>query len=190
MKSTRMFKLSNYIGHAASVVLILCFFASLIFTVLPKFPEYPSGSEVWAWFIAAWNLPGPLMFVMVFRIHALRVVKGSILRKKDVLGITLWVKFWFVIAVAFGLITMPFLFRACAESGAVMPWYLSTGTAAIIIAWFALLFSTAYLIRLRCSKDMLPEVERAGRMEHLLLAPSSIVFLFFTGLSSIGILLM
>lgn len=181
-----MLRAVNQVGHVASIVLILGFFVSLVFTVLPEFPTYPSSAETWGWFITAWNLPGPLMFIMVFRIHALRVVKNRILKEKRALGITLWVKFWFTAAVAFGLLTMPFLVKAYL-SGATIPWYMTAGTAMIIAAWFALLFSTVGLINLRCSKSMLPEIKRARKIERVLLAPSSIVFLVFTGLSSIGI---
>ena len=128
------------------------------------------------------------MFVMVFRIHALRVIRERILGAKKVLGITLWVKFWFVAAMAFGMVTLPFLTNTYLIGGAAMPWHLSLGTAVVVIAWLALLSSTISLLKTRCSKILLPTVERARKIDRILLAPSSIVFLFFTGLSSITVL--
>lgn len=190
MNSVKRFRLANDAGHLASIVLMVCFFISLIFTVLPRFPSYPTGGGNWGWFITAWNLPGPLMFIMVFRIHALRVVKSRIQKQKQILGITLWVKFWFIAAVAFGLLTLPFLANTYLVGGAAMPWHIATGTAAVIIAWFVLLFSTISLVRTEYSKAMLPIMGKARKIELFLLAPSSIVFLFFTGLSSITILLL
>lgn len=187
MDAVQKFRLKNDAAHLASIVLITCFFISLVFTVLPKLP-FPRGPEDWGWAISSWNLAGPLMFIMVFRIHALRVIREQIVKTKQVLGITLWVKFWFAAAVAFGVLTLPFLANAYLIGWAVMPWYLSVGTAVIIVAWLVLLVSTASLLRTRCSKVMLPAAERARKITRVLLAPSSIVFLFFAGLSSITIL--
>jgi len=181
------FKLKNDVAHLASIVLIACFFISLVFTVLPRLP-FPKGSEDWGWAIVSWNLAGPLMFIMVFRIHALRVIKEHVLKAKKVLGITLWVKFWFVAAVTFGMLTLPFLVNTYLIGGAWMPWHLIVGTVVVVIAWFALLFSTISLLRVRCSKNMLPAVEKARKINRILLAFSSIVFLFFTGLSSVTLL--
>lgn len=185
--AVQRFRLKNGVAHLASIVLIACFFISLVFTVLPRLP-FPKGSEDWGWAIVSWNLAGPLMFIMVFRIHALRVIKEHVLKAKKVLGITLWVKFWFTAAVTFGLLTLPFLVNTYFVGGAGMPWYLSVGTATVVIAWFALLFSTISLLRVRCSKAMLPAVGEARKINRILLASSSIVFLFFTGLSSVTIL--
>lgn len=185
--AVQRFRLKNGVAHFASIVLIACFFISLVFTVLPRLP-FPKGSEDWGWAIVSWNLAGPLMFIMVFRIHALRVIKEHVLKAKKVLGITLWVKFWFAAAVIFGLLTLPFLVNTYLIGGAGMPWYLSVSTFVVVIAWFALLFSTISLLRVRCSKAMLPAVEQARKINRILLASSSIVFLFFTGLSSITIL--
>lgn len=187
MNAVQKFRLKNSVAHLASIVLIACFFISLVFTVLPRLP-FPKGSEYWGWAIASWNLAGPLMFIMVFRIHALRVIEEHVLKAKKVLGITLWVKFWFTAAMTFGLLTLPFLANSYLIGGAWMPWYLIVGTIAVIIAWFALLFSTISLLRVRCSKAMLPAVEQARKINRILLALSSIVFLFFTGLSSVTLL--
>lgn len=188
MDLVKRFKLVNNASHLASAVLMVCFFASLVFTLLPVFPRYPTGSEKWGWFITSWNLPGPLMFIIVFRIHALRVMKCRIQKDKNILGITLWVKFWFIAAVAFGLLTLPFLVNTYLIGGAAMPWYMTIGTAAVVLAWLLLLFSSIFLVQTRCSKVMLPAVNQARKFERFMLAPSSIVFLFFSGLSSIAIL--
>lgn len=185
--TVQKFKLKNDVAHLASIVLIACFFISLVFTVLPRLP-FPKESEYWGWAIVSWNLAGPLMFIMVFRIHALRVINEHVLKAKKVLGITLWVKFWFAAAVTFGLLTLPFLANTYLIGSAGMSWYLIVGTVAVIIAWFALLFSTISLLRIRCSKAMLPAVEQARKINRILLALSSIVFLFFTGLSSVTLL--
>jgi len=187
MDAAQRFRLRNDVAHLASIVLIACFFISLVFTILPRLP-FPTDPEGWGWAIASWNLAGPLMFIMVFRIHALRVIRGHVLKVKKVLGITLWVKFWFAAATIFGLLTLPFLVNTYLVGGAWMPWYLVIGTATVVIAWFALLYSTISLLRVRCSKAMLPAVEQARKIDRIILAPSSIVFLFFTGLSSITIL--
>lgn len=187
MDAVQKFKLANDAAHLASIVLIACFFISLIFTVLPKLP-FPRGPEDRGWATAVWNLAGPLMFIVVFRIHALRVIAERIRKAGRVLGITLWVKFWFIAAIAFGLVTLPFLANAYLASGALMPWYVGAGVVCVIIAWFVLFLSTVALLKIKCSKAMLPAVEQARKIDRGLLAPSSLVFLFFTGLSSITLL--
>ena len=187
MNAVQKFKLSNRAAHVASIVLIACFFLALVLTVLPRLP-FPTSLDDWGWAIASWNFAGPLMFIMVFRIHALRVIKERILKTKSVLGITLWVKFWFAAALAFGLLTLPFLADTYLIGGALMPWHTLAGTAVVIAAWFMLLFSTISLLWVKCSKAMLPAVEQSRKINRILLAFSSIVFLVFTGLSSITIL--
>lgn len=188
MNSVQKFRLYTGAAHVTSIALIAFFFISLIFTFLPRLPGYPTNLESWGWFITAWNLPGPLMFIMVFRVHALRVIRERILKAEKVLDITLWVKFWFIAAVAFGLMTLPFLANVYLVGGAGMPLHMSAGIICVIIAWFTLLFSTIALLRIGCSKAMLPAVEQARKINGVLLALSSIVFLVFTGLSSITIL--
>ncbi|MDI6642969.1 MAG: hypothetical protein QMD95_02840 [Candidatus Hodarchaeaceae archaeon] len=183
------FKSLNDAAHVASIILIMFFFVSLIFTVLPNLPRYPTDPESWGWYIITWNLPGPLMFITVFRIHALRVI-GERIQGKKVMGITMWVKFWFIVAISFGLLTLPFLANTYLLGGATMSWYMAVGTIMVVIAWFVLLFSTLSLLWVGCSKTMLAEVERARKINRVLLAPTSIVFLFFTGLSSVTILLL
>lgn len=188
LNSIQKFRLYTGVAHVASIALIIFFFISLIFTFLPGLPRYPTNREDWGWFITAWNLPGPLMFIIVFRVHALRVIRDHILKVEKVLGITFWVKFWFTVAVAFGLVTLPFVANVYLAGSAGMPLHISAGVICVVLAWLTLLFSTMTLLRIRCSKAMLPAVEQARKINRALLAPSSIVFLFFTGLSSITIL--
>lgn len=118
MNSVQKFRLYTGAAHMASIALIAFFFVSLIFTFLPRLPGYPTNLESWGWFITAWNLPGPLMFIIVFRVHVLRVIRERILKVEKVLGITLWVKFWFTAAIAFGLVTLPFLANVYLVGGA------------------------------------------------------------------------
>lgn len=185
--SAQKFKLNNAIGYIAIIVLIICFTLVFTFNVLPNLPGYPAQPDEWRWYVTAWNLGGPLMFILIFRIHMLRVLGDVIRRGRATLGVTLWVKFWFVAALFFGLATLPFVFQNYAVYGA-MSVYANAGIALVIAAWFSLVASSIAFLRIRCSKTMLPSVENARRIHRFLLAPSSIVFFIFTGLSSITIL--
>ncbi len=127
------------------------------------------------------------MFIIIFRIHMLRVLRDVIRKGRVVLGVTLWVKFWFGAALFFGLVTFPFVFQNYVVYG-VMSFYLNAGAVLAIVAWLLLIASSIALLRTRCSKAMLPSIENAREVHRALLVPASIIFFIFTGLSSITIL--
>ncbi|MFB0499989.1 MAG: hypothetical protein ACETWO_01745 [Candidatus Hadarchaeaceae archaeon] len=187
MDSTQQFKLNNTFAYIAAIVLIACFVLVFAFNILPNLPNYPKQPDEWRWYAISWNLGGPLMFIIIFRIHTLRVL-GDIIRKGRVaLGVTLWVKFWFGAALFFGLATLPFVFQNYVVYGATSI-FANAGAALVIFAWLSLIASSIALLRIRCSKAMLLAVENAREVHRVLLAPASIIFFIFTGLSSITIL--
>ncbi len=118
MDPAQKFRLANKLSYFAIGVLILCFLLTLVFALLPELPSYPKQLGQWRWFIASWNLAGPLMFIVVFRIHVLREMENIIKEVRPRVGVTWWVKFWFMAATFFGLITLPFLFRSYVDPGA------------------------------------------------------------------------
>jgi len=187
MDSAQKFRLNNTFAYIAAIVLIISFALVFVFIVLPNLPDYPKQPDEWRWYAISWNLGGPLMFIIIFRIHTLRVLRDIIQKGRAFLGVTLWVKFWFGAAFIFGLVTLPFVIQNYVVHGA-MSIYANVGTALVIVAWLSLVASSIALLRIKCSKVMLPSVENAREMHRVLLAPSSIIFLIFTGLSSITIL--
>jgi hypothetical protein len=188
MDSTQKFRLNNTFAYVAIIALVICFAWVFVFNVLPSLPGYPKQPDEWRWYITSWNLGGPLMFIVIFRIHTLRMLEEVIRKGRTALGVTPWVKFWFGVAMFFGLATLPFVFHNYAVHGA-MSIHASAGTALVIAAWFSLVASSIALLRVRCSKAMLPSLENAKDAHRALLVPSSIIFFVFTGLSSITILL-
>lgn len=187
MDSAQEFRVNNTFAYIAAIVLIICFALVFAFSALPNLPSYPKQPDEWRWHIISWNLGGPLMFIIIFRIHTLRVLEEVIRKGRAALGVTLWVKFWFGAALFFGLVTLPFVFQNYAVYGA-MSIYANAGTALVIFAWLSLIASSIALLRIRCSKAMLPSVENARSVHRVLLASASIIFFIFTGLSSIVIL--
>lgn len=187
MDKVKKFESKNNAALFASMTLIVSFFVSFFLIVLPTFPKNPTNPEYWGYFISSWNLSGPLMFISVFRIHALRVIDGRI-RGKQTIGITLWVKFWFAASMGFGLLTLPFLAKFYLYDGASISSLSRLNIAIVVVAWITLLYSTLSMLQTKCSRGMEQSVKKARKNESIILAISSIVFLIFTGLSSIAIL--
>jgi hypothetical protein len=185
MDQAKKFELNEKISRAAALILICCFAVSFVFTLLPRLPDYPTAPHEWRWFVISWNLGGPLMFIMVFRLHALRVLQDVIKRGRPTLGITLWVKFWLGVAMFFGLATLSSVVHNYSTYGFSPFTYLDTGCAATIAAWLALVMCTLSLTWMKPSKRVLHRVKRAREINRWLLAPSSLIFFVFTGLSSI-----
>jgi hypothetical protein len=68
--------------------------------------------------------------------------------------------------------------------GSALPPHLLLGTGGTVILWTILVSSTIILLKVRCNRKMLNQIERARERERILLALTSIVFLIFTGFSS------
>jgi uncharacterized membrane protein YhdT len=196
MDAARKFKLANKLSYFAIGVLILCFFLTLVFALLPELPNYPKQLGQWRWFVASWNLAGPLMFIVVFRIHVLREMENIIKGVQPRVGVTWWVKFWFMAATFFGLITLPFLLRsyvdpqALVSPGTSAPVYTNVGVVISIVSWITLISSSIFLwcVRTRGSKGMLPYVRHARTTHRWLLVPASAVFFIFTGMFSLMVI--
>jgi hypothetical protein len=193
MNSTEKFNLSNKLGYFALIVLFTCFFLMCFATLLPKFPNYPTQSGEWEWFVSNWNLAGPLLFVMVFRIHAFRAIREKAEGRTALLGITRWVKFWFAAAIVFGIMTLSFVSRSYLINGFQGPMYETLGVGFISISWLVLIFSSLSTSNLstsnvKCERKALPAIKRTQKIHQRLLFPASIIFLIFTGLSSLMIL--
>jgi hypothetical protein len=173
----KKFVLLSAAGQLSIVVLATSFLLSFFFFVLPG-----TGREEQGWFIISWNLPGPLMFISVFRIHSLRIIHEKTLGKKNVLGMTRWVRFWFLVSIMFGLLSVAFLLIS--NLGSILPLHLLLGAAMIVTLWTVLVSSTIVLFKTGGNRRMLNQIERARERERILLALTSIVFLIFTGFSS------
>jgi len=172
------------IGQFAISSLSIIFLVSSIFFVLPDFPNILQNSKGQEWFIVSWNLPGPLMFISVFRVHALRIIQEKLAGRKHVLGITQWVKFWFVVSVAFGILSVTSLLLYMNPTS-LQPIVL-LGVLVIIILWITTVTSSIALLRQNREKN-LESVKTLRKRERLILGLTSIVFLLFTTLSSIAL---
>jgi hypothetical protein len=177
LDETVKFVLLNAAGQISIVILATSFLFSFVFFVLPG-----RDPGVQGWFIIGWNLPGPLMFISVFRIHSLRAIHEKIVGEKNALGITRWVRFWFMVSIMFGLLSVAFLLIS--NLGSTLPLHLLLGTVGTVILWAILVSSTIILVKMKCNRKMLNQIERARERERILLALTSIVFLIFTGFSS------
>lgn len=129
------------------------------------------------------------MFIVVFRVHALRRV-FKVLTRRPAIGVTPWVRFWFGAAVFFGLATIPYLTHSfLQEEGSLhLADFL---TFATIISWALLVALSLWLSRMRSkhSNKKLKSVMRSQETHKWLLAPSSAVFFIFTGIYSFIILM-
>jgi hypothetical protein len=172
-------------GQLSIVALAAGFLLSFAFFVLPEFLGGSMGLPERGWFLVSWNLPGPLMFISVFRIHALRVISEHCSGKREVLGITRWVRFWFSISMAFGALSIAFL--TLSDLWGVLPLPTLLATVGIVALWLILVVSTLGLLKMGHYQGVLGSVERVRERERILLGLTSIVFLIFTGFSSIMI---
>ncbi len=143
-----------------------------------------------AWFVVSWNLPGPLMFISVFRVHVFRVMHmkahGKILEKnhvKKTVGVTPWVSFWFFVTLILGFMGLALLLIYSLLG--VMTIVMQLATIGTFALWFLLIGSTAVLYKTKVDKKMIDRIDRARRRERTLLAITSMVFLVFTLYSSI-----
>jgi hypothetical protein len=171
------------IGQFSIVVLSLIFLISFAFFVLPRFPSVLEGSGGREWFIVSWNLPGPLMFISVFRIHALRRIQELASRRRKVLGITRWVRFWFVVSVTFGALSLAFLLLYTNPASLKLLEFLSV---LLVIALWAAVVGSSLLLRLGSYRNP-RSIEALRKRERCILGLTSVVFLIFTTLSSIAL---
>lgn len=182
MKEGKKFDLLNSVGQYSIVLLSAAFIASFLLFVLPQFRSISAASAEQSWFLISWNIPGPLMFISVFRIHTLRVINEKISGKRNAMGITRWVRFWFMISVAFGVLSLAFLI---VSNFGALPSLLALSSVGIVALWLALVLSTVALLKMKHGKEILKNIERYKTRERVLLALTSVVFLIFTGFSSI-----
>lgn len=183
MDASRKFVILAMAGRLSIVILAVSFLVSFVVFVLPRFPAMGADSVERGWFIVSWNLPGPLMFISVFRIHALRVLHEQALGRKNVLRITRWVKFWFFVSVMFGVLSLAFLIISDLPSA--LPSKLPLAMAGIAVPWIILVSSTITLFKMKLGREASSLIKSARKKERVLLALTSIVFLIFTGFSSI-----
>ncbi|KXB01857.1 hypothetical protein AKJ44_02060 [candidate division MSBL1 archaeon SCGC-AAA261F17] len=137
----------------------------------------------------SWNLVGPLMFIVVFRIHALRRIFKTLMSKPTI-GVTPWVRFWFLAAMFFGLATTPYLAHSFLQNGSTF-FLIDLLTLLTVVSWVLLVALTVWISRMssKHSSRKLKRVKKSQRAHQWLLAPSSAVFFIFTGIYSFIIML-
>ncbi|KXB09663.1 hypothetical protein AKJ35_00165 [candidate division MSBL1 archaeon SCGC-AAA833F18] len=116
MRFSRKLTLNNYLSHASMLILVASFILAFLFAFAPTMPDLPQDPAQLRWFVSSWNLAGPLMFIVVFRIHALRRIFKTLMSKPTI-GVTPWVRFWFLAAMFFGLATTPYLAHSFLQNG-------------------------------------------------------------------------
>ncbi len=191
MHPNKRLALNNKLTYLVIGVLFSCFLLAFFLALVPELPDFPSSLDTWPWFVCAWNLAGPMMFVVVFRIHTLRELHRVVQRQDPIVGVTPWVRFWFGAAIIFGLATIVgLLWTYLGGQGAQVPLSASILALAPIIAWVMLISLSLSLFRMRRKypESIRVHLERARRIHEWLLVPSSLVFFIFTGLYSFVIL--
>ncbi len=170
-------------GQIAITLLSAIFFLSFVVFVLPRFPDVLSNSGEREWFIVSWNLPGLLMFVSNFRIQAIRSAIERAGRKSFALRITRWVRFWFIASLAFGALSLLWLF-VFLNLESLGSWTL-VATVLAIVLWVAVV-SSSLCLALKKTKENKTVLENLLTWERRLLGITSFVFLIFTTFSSIA----
>jgi len=191
MRTARKLILNNKLAYLSIGALVFWFLLAFLLALVPELPSFPSSPDRWQWFVSSWNLAGPIMFIVVFRIHTLRELHNIIQRQKPTVGVTPWVRFWFGAAIVFGLATLlSVLWAHFGSQSAPTSLHASVLTIVPIIAWALLVYLSISLFRMRekCSKSMLNPLKKARPIHNWLLVPSSLVFFIFTGLHSFVIL--
>lgn len=170
------------IGQISIAGLGVIFFLSFLLFVLPSFPDIVENSGQREWFVVSWNLPGPLMFISVFRIQALRSIMGRV-KHENPFNITRWVRFWFVTSLALGIFTLGWLVQYLHLASLSLP--LLTLTLATIVLWVVVALSSLGLT-FTDLKNSGEKLENALNRERMLLGLTSAVFLIFTSFSTIA----
>lgn len=190
MHATKRLALNNKLTYLSIGALFSCFLLAFFLALVPALPSFPRSLDKWP-FVCAWNLAGPMMFVVVFRIHTLRELHRVVQRQEPIVGVTPWVRFWFGAAIIFGLATIVgLLWTYLGGQGAQVPLSASILALAPIIAWVMMISLSLSLFRMRRKypESIRAHLDRARRIHEWLLVPSSLVFFIFTGLYSFVIL--
>ncbi|MEM3402880.1 MAG: hypothetical protein QW179_05515 [Candidatus Hadarchaeales archaeon] len=168
------------LGRFSIILLSAAFFATFFFFMLPTFPVLRNHIKNFGWVLPGWNLPGPLMFILTYRIHALRILREKALGKKTIFGIPFWVKFWFYTSVAISFLT---IFYVCALIALeIVPLFYPATLAGLLldILWIALLFSTLSFSEMSYKRKFAKIIDCEREKEKKLLYLTSVVFLLFT----------
>ena len=192
MNDVKRLNLNNRLTYASFAVLFFFFLLAFFGTLLPVLPNFPTTPDRWPLFVSSWNLAGPLMFIIVFRVHTLREVHRIVQKQGPVIGVTPWVRFWFGAAALFGFVTIAALSWAVFGGlGQPIPPYVLLVSLIPVISWLVLVASTIslFLMQKKCTKATHPILIQARNAHEWLLIPSSLVFFVFTGLYSFVILL-
>jgi hypothetical protein len=158
------------------------FLCSFVLFVLPRFPDVMGNSGDREWFIVSWNLPGLLMFISNFRIQALRAIIARSARGED-FRITPWVRFWFLCATAFGVLTLAWLSIFLRPTS--LPWGSLLSMFGVISLWLVVVVSSL-IISIPGSRRDAGTYYELLRWERRLLGLTSFVFLIFTTFSTIA----
>jgi hypothetical protein len=184
-------RLNNHLTYIATGVLIFCFVLTLVLVVLPRLPDYPDRPGEQRLFVSTWNFACTLMWVMVFRVQAFNEISDLIKRKEPRRGVTPWVRFWFIGSALIGSATVIYVLHSFARAPLAGPVYADVLAAASIVSWIALMVLSAllFLSRRKCSRKVLPDVEKALPAHRWLLAPVSVLFFLSTFLFPIFFLI-
>lgn len=173
------------LGRLSILLLSVLFFITFFVLVLPSLPSFPNSPSDFGWVIPTWNLPGPLMFILTYRIHALRVIREKALGKKLIFEIPFWVKFWLYTSLAIGFFTISYTCAAIAL-GMIPLFYPATlGGFLVYILWASLIFSTVSLTQLSYKRKFAKIIDEEREKEKKLFYVTSAVFLVFTAYPSI-----
>ncbi|MFN4133340.1 MAG: hypothetical protein ACK4GQ_03115 [Candidatus Hadarchaeales archaeon] len=120
------------------------------------------------------------MFVLTYRLHALRILREKALGKKTIFGIPFWVKFWFYTSLAIGFLT---IFHVVALVFLeIIPLFYPLTLAGFLVdlLWIALIFSTMSLTQMSFKRKLAETIDAEREKEKKLLYLVSVVFLLFT----------
>ncbi len=191
MEDVKRLALNNRLTYASFSVLFFFFLLSFFGTLLPMLPNFPTSVDRWPLFVTSWNLAGPLMFIVVFRIHVLRELHRTVQKQETIIGVTPWVRFWFGAAALFGFATIAALSWAV-FGGVESPIPVSSLILSLVpvISWLIIVAETRslFLMRGKCTKRTHGPLVDARKTHEWLLVPSSLLFFIFTGLYSFVIL--
>jgi len=193
MDESKKIRLNNRLTYLAIGILVFCFMLTLALVILPRLPRLPDSSNSPGerrLFVSTWNFACTLMWAMVLRIQVFNGIFDSIKRKKARRGVTPWVKFWFIGSTLTGSATIIYVFHSFVTAPLVSSVY-DVFTTISIVSWFALMVLTTLLFfsRGKCSKKVIPDVEKALPVHRRLLAPASVLFFLSTFLFPIFFLL-
>ncbi len=191
MDQSKKIRLNNHLTYLATGALVFCFVLTLVLVILPRLPNYPSEPGERRLFVSTWNFACTLMWAMVLRVQVLNEISDFIKRKEPKRGVTPWVRFWFIGSALIGSATIIYVLHNFATALPASPMYADVLAVISIVSWITImaLSTQLFLSRKRCSKKVLPDVDKALPAHRWLLAPASVLFFFSTFLFPIFFLL-